>query len=269
MTRTSLLVLATAAVAIGVITVATVSGMPGAPSAPTQASRDLPTGASQAAPVAGRAPAAPAAPAANPTAATPRHPAETPAATPADPVGAVQPVPATANAQVALVASSLQTHDHPERLSALVQPPVFAPGSSAADYAAEIAPGRAFQSAQPGPNVPVISPVGPTQMTMDQDGKIYLRARSQPGAPTTFTSFDLGKFQNDLATQTVVADQNGVASVAFRAGPGTIDAVHVLAGSPQASGQVTFTITVQPAAATSAAVPQPIAPSAIPNRSGI
>jgi hypothetical protein len=175
----------------------------------------------------------------------------------ADPIGVVTGVRKDLNPQVALVASALTQHDHPERLSALVQPPAFVPGSDPAAYAADVAPGRAFQSATPGPGVPVLSAVGPTQLTMDQDGHAYLRVRSKPNSPVTFTSFDLGSFSNSLATQTVVADANGVASVAFSAGPGTIDGVHILAGSPGATGQVPFVVTVSPSARGLAAATAP------------
>lgn len=208
-------------------------------SGPTPAAAPLAAGQK---PTAG-APAAAALPASSAASA---HPVS--AAPGVDPIGVVTGVRTDLNPQVALVASALTQHDHPERLSALVQPPAFVRGSDPAAYAADVAPGRAFQSAAPGPGVPVLSAVGPTQVTMDQDGKVYLRVRSQANTPVTFTSFDLGSFGNALATQTVVADANGVASVAFTAGPGTIDGVHILAGSPGASGQVPFVVTVAPSA---------------------
>ncbi|MFO0755759.1 MAG: hypothetical protein U0359_04680 [Byssovorax sp.] len=63
-------------------------------------------------------------------------------------------------------------------------------------------------------------------------------------APVTFTSFDMGAFDNGLASMTVQADAAGAASVAFTATRGTIDSVHVLAGSPMAVGQVQFLVQV-------------------------
>jgi hypothetical protein len=161
----------------------------------------------------------------------------------------VQPVRGDLNPQAASVVEALKNHTHPERLSALVQPAPFDVAKFKADptaYANEVVPGRVFQSAAPGPNVPVLLPVVPTQLAMVQDQEVILRVRSQPGAAITFSSLDLGRFGNQLVSQTVIADANGIGSVSFTAGPGTVDAVHVLAGSPMASGQVTFDIMVRP-----------------------
>jgi hypothetical protein len=250
MSRKYLLVMAIAAVAIVVIGVATLSCKPDTPSAPTDdgASR----GSSARAPES-LAPArsAPSALASRPDAAAPiRATAPAPATAQSDSVGTVQGVPSALNLQVASVASALQQHDHPERLSALVQPPVFDAAAYAANparYANDVVPGRALQSAAPGPNVPVLLPLVPTQATISQDQTTILRVKSQPGSAVTFTSFDLGHFGNALASQTVTTDANGVGSVSFTAGPGTIDAVHVLAGSPGASGQVLFDLMITPA----------------------
>jgi cytoskeletal protein RodZ len=175
--------------------------------------------------------------------------AAVPAAQP-DPIGQVQPVAPDTNAQVASVAEALRTKSHPERLSTLIQPAPFdrvAYQRDPAAYANVVEPGRAFQSAQPGPSVPVLHPVGTTQMTMPQDGQVVLRARTEPGMPITFTSLDLGRFGNQLVSQTAIADAQGIAAVAFFAGPGTIDGVRILAGSPVASGQIQFQVQVTPA----------------------
>ena len=253
MSRTFRLVAATATVAIVAVTVAALSSKASAPSSPTEdvTSRDAPARAAEATPGVGGAPAAPASRSAGtaPVQAT-AAPAAAPPTTQGDSVGTVQGVPSGLSPQVASIASALQQHDHPERLSALVQPPAFNAGAYAADparYANEVVPGRALQSATPGPNVPVLLPLVPTQLTISQDQQTILRVKSQPGIPITFTSFDLGRFGNSLVSQTVVTDASGVGSVSFTAGPGTIDAVHVLAGSPGASGQVLFDIMVTPA----------------------
>jgi hypothetical protein len=163
------------------------------------------------------------------------------------PIGKVQPVRADLNPQVASVAEALLDKQHPERLSALAKPTPWSLDVFKADplkYINEVQPARAFQSAQPGAGVPVLKPMGSTQLAMTQDAHVILRVITQPNMPATFTSFDLGRFSNELASQTVLADRHGVASVQFMAGSGTVDAVHVLAGSPVASGQVNFLIDV-------------------------
>lgn len=173
--------------------------------------------------------------------------------------GRVAPVPVDANPSVALVAEALRTHEHPERLSALIAPKPFNREAYLNDpngYATLVEPGRALQSATPGPGVPKLAAVGPTVFSTTQDGELILRVRTQPGMPTTFTSFDLGRFRNQLASQTVIADAQGVAAVAWTAGPGTIDAVRILAGSPVASGQVTFDVQVAHSVAVNAAPTQ-------------
>ena len=248
-----ILVTATAIMGIAAVTAAALSGRASAPSAPPAdvTSHDAPARAAEATSHVGGASSAPASrldeSAAIRAAANSVAP---PSTTQRDPVGAVQEVPSGLSPQVASVASALQQHDHPERLSAMVQPPAFNAGGYAADparYANEVVPGRALQTAAPGPNVPVLLPLVPTQVSVSQDQQTILRVKSQPGSSITFTSFDLGRFGNSLVSQTVVTDASGVGSVSFTAGPGTIDAVHVLAGSPGASGQVLFDIMVTPA----------------------
>jgi hypothetical protein len=177
-------------------------------------------------------------------------PAPALAKNPADPIGSVPPVRGDLNPQTASVVEALKDHTHPERLSTLIQPPPFDAEAFRRDPAAYInvvQPGRVFQTAQPGPQTPVLHPLTPTQVSITQDGQAILRVISQPLSPVSFTTFDLGRFGNSLTAQTVIADATGVASVTFSAGPGTIDAVHVLAGSPVASGQVAFDIQVAPA----------------------
>ncbi len=172
--------------------------------------------------------------------------------TPNDPVGRVQPVAEHTNAQVDSVIEAERTGGHPERLSALIAPQPFNREAFLRDpkaYLEVVEPARVFQSASPAPDVPVLQRLGPTAFQMRQDGEIILRVRTQASYPVTFTSFDLGHFENQLATQTVQSDEHGGASVRFFAGPGTINAVHILAGSPGASGQVQFRVDVQPSVA--------------------
>jgi len=184
----------------------------------------------------------------------PQADAGSPAATTAaayDPIGTVQPVAGDANAQVASVVAAMRDGRHPERLSTMVQPAPFDRGQFLADpqaYLNVVEPGRAFQSATPGTDVPVLSAIGPEAHTVAQSGTVVLRVRTEPGLPATFTSFDLGQFGNSLASQTVVADAQGLAAVAFTPGPGTHEQVRIQAASPVASGQVQFQVGVTIAA---------------------
>src|SRR5690606_10279160 len=76
---------------------------------------------------------------------------------------------------------------------------------------------------------------------------VSLRVRAVPGAPVTFTSLDMGAFQNRLASITVRADGEGVAVARFTGTPGTLGLTNVLAASPLTSGQQHFTVSVLPA----------------------
>jgi len=68
--------------------------------------------------------------------------------------------------------------------------------------------------------------------------------RATPGAPVTFTSFDLGQFENQLTSITVRADDKGIATARFIGSPGTINDVNILVASPVNSGQAKFAVNV-------------------------
>lgn len=153
-----------------------------------------------------------------------------------------------ANPQVKSVAEAIREKKHPERVSVLIRPPPFDAKAFQADpakYLGVVEPGRVFQTAQPGPKVPVLRPVGQSYREAVQGEVVPLRVKAPPGSPVTFTSFDLGAFENQLTSITVQADKQGVAEAKFRGTPGTIEEVHILAGSPEASGQVRFVVNVQ------------------------
>jgi hypothetical protein len=63
--------------------------------------------------------------------------------------------------------------------------------------------------------------------------------------PCTFSSFDLGHFQNQLTSVSVAANDQGVAEVDFFGAPGTINEVKILASSPVTSGQIRFIVNVK------------------------
>jgi hypothetical protein len=165
----------------------------------------------------------------------------------ASPIGSSPAIEPDVNAQVASVADALRSNNHPERLSALAQPAAFDVKKFKADprsYVDVVEPGRAFQSAKPATGVSVLRPAGSTSFTMKQDASVTLKVRTLPDMPATFTSFDLGHFANQLTSQTVIAGHDGIASVVFSAGSGTINTVRILAASPVCSGQVAFDVDV-------------------------
>ena len=89
-------------------------------------------------------------------------------------------------------------------------------------------------------------PAGPTAATLHVGSTTQLAVNCLPGAPVTFVIMDMGAFPNGRASQTVTADAAGFASISYRAIPGVIGMVHVLAGSPATSGQVDFVLNVEP-----------------------
>jgi len=113
-------------------------------------------------------------------------------------------------------------------------------------YLQQSIPGRVFQTAQPGPGVPVLGARGPATHEIPHGGSCDLTVRAPAGAVVTFTTFDLGLFDNGLASITVQANADGVATARFTATGGVAGDVHLLAGSPQASGQVKFLVGVLP-----------------------
>jgi hypothetical protein len=162
--------------------------------------------------------------------------------------GVTPGVPADRNPQVALVVQAVKEKTHPERLSVLIQPPPFdrAAFEKAPDkYLNTIEPGRVFQPAQPGPGVPRLLPHSPRLQRVVQGESVYLEVGGVPGMPVTFTSFDLGAFENDLNSITVRADERGRARVKFTATPGTISDINILAASPVTSGQVKYVVNVR------------------------
>lgn len=155
------------------------------------------------------------------------------------------------NPQVALVAEALKSREHSERFSSYVIPSSFDkslfdrdPASYATEYSKVVEPGRVFASAQPTDGViPIVASTNRFHR-LRQGESVRLGVKAVRHAPVTFTSFDLGQFDNMLTSTTVIADETGVASANFTASGGTIDKVSILAASPVTSGQVSFTVLV-------------------------
>ncbi|REK26792.1 MAG: hypothetical protein DWQ42_08285 [Planctomycetota bacterium] len=161
--------------------------------------------------------------------------------------GTTPTVPVDANEQVKTVVEAALAGEKPWMRSALTPPPPFDRESYERDpdaYLNTPAPGRVFQPAQPGKGVRRLSALSRTFVTVAQNKSVNLRVQAVPGAPVTFTSFDVGRFENLLTTITVRADEQGVAQTQFFGAPGTINDVNILAASPLTSGQVRFVVNV-------------------------
>lgn len=158
--------------------------------------------------------------------------------------------PAPSGSTADALANAHRTGDRPEATSPLIAPPPFDAEAYARDpapYLAQSVPGRVFQTAEPGPGVPVLGARGPATHEIPHGGTCDLTVRAPAGSAVSFTTFDLGLFPNGLASITVQATADGVATARFTAHGEVIGDVHVLAGSPQASGQVKFLVSVLPA----------------------
>ena len=141
-----------------------------------------------------------------------------------------------------------QSGNHPERRSPLVALPPFdaqAYRRDPAAYCRIVEPGRVFQSATPGTEVPQLLPASSTGVIITALGSTPLRVTTVAGAPVTFTSEGGGAFANGLTSITVQADGSGRAETTFTATAGTFAVATILAGSPLASGQVSFAITIE------------------------
>ena len=161
--------------------------------------------------------------------------------------GKTTPVKGNANPQVRSIAEALRDKNHPERLSPLLPPKAFDAAAYKQDpkaYLDVVEPGRCFQSAQPGKDVPKLQPLSPQLQEVAQGQSVTLRVRATPKSPISFTSFDLGKFQNELTAITVEANDQGVAEVKFWGTAGTINEVNIVAASPMSSGQARFIVNV-------------------------
>ncbi|MCK6472735.1 MAG: hypothetical protein L6R28_13415 [Planctomycetes bacterium] len=158
------------------------------------------------------------------------------------------PVKADANPQAKSIAEALKTKTHPERLSAMLPPKAFDADAFARNpdlYTQAHEPGRVFQAAQPGRDVPALRAEGSRFHALKQGESAELVVRGKPGAPVSFTTFDMGTFaENKLSTVTVRADDKGLARATFVASAGAINDVNILAASPLASGDVSFKVEV-------------------------
>lgn len=114
-------------------------------------------------------------------------------------------------------------------------------------YLKQIQPGTVFNSLTPGKDIPKIVRSSNYRTTIEQGEYVELKVKikgSKDREMVTFTSFDLGRFENELTSINKIVDSNGEASCKFHATPGTINSVRILAASPMASGRVDFNVFV-------------------------
>jgi hypothetical protein len=152
----------------------------------------------------------------------------------------------------AKIGEALRTGEHPERFSSLFLPPKpFDKDAYLRDpkaYLDIVEPGRVFQIADPGPRVSPLQREGSGLHQLKPGQTCILGVRCSPEAPVSFLSTHMGFFkENGLNAITVPSDEEGVARVTFVAGPGVSGECLVLAGSPVASGQVQFKVSVEEA----------------------
>ncbi len=162
--------------------------------------------------------------------------------------GRTEPVAFNANANTKSIQEALETKQYPERLSSKIHPKPFDTEQYRRDpqaYLNVVEPGRVWQSAQPGPGVEVLKQLSPRFTRIQQTESTKLRVQAVANAPVTFTSFDLGKFQNQLTSVTVAANDEGIAEAEFFGRKGTYNNVNILAASPMTTGQVKFGVFIE------------------------
>jgi hypothetical protein len=112
-------------------------------------------------------------------------------------------------------------------------------------YLAQVQPGRAFQTARPGRDAVVLAALVPSMAEIQRGTDATLWVRGVPNAPVTFTAFDGGAFkENGMPSVTVQADGRGLAVAHFRATPGLVGDLNIVAGSPLAVGVRRFRLRV-------------------------
>ena len=163
--------------------------------------------------------------------------------------GKNEPVKVDSSLQKASVLTALKDPgNYPERLSVAHLPAPFDLESYKKDpntYLNTIEPARVFQSAQPNDKVAILERISEKFPVIKQNEKTILKVKALPEMPVTFTSFDLGRFENELNSITVKANQEGFAQAEFLASKGTIAKVNILASCPVTSGQVKFVVDVR------------------------
>lgn len=151
------------------------------------------------------------------------------------------------NANTKAVFAALKDRSKPSRFSSFVPSEPFDAKAYAENpqaYLDTVEPARVFSPAEPAEGVNPIRAADKRYFRVVQGESVRLAVIAEPKSAVTFTSQSLGFFDNQLTSQTVQADDKGVASANFTAGGGTIDLVQILAAGPVNSGQVMFSVNV-------------------------
>lgn len=163
--------------------------------------------------------------------------------------GQKPPTDPDANPQTRSVFEAIEGKRDLQRVSALLPATPYDPEAFRADpesYLSVVEPGRAFQVAQAEPGTPALASLSDHYSEVRQGEAVELAVAAPPGSPVSFTSLDLGQFDNGLTATSVRADEEGRAAATFVATPGTLNDVDIVAGSPEASGVVRFIVHVLP-----------------------
>lgn len=171
-------------------------------------------------------------------------------------VGASVPLMGNENAQVAGLMAELQQGEGDEvTLDAegkAARSVYFAPEpfdrqayqANPQEYLDKIRPARAFHPAQPGPEVKPIKSETRTFQQVLQGERVVLRIKADPGVPVAFYTPQVGRFDNLLSSYTVAANDEGVATATWHAGPGSWGINDIVVASPEHSGQLQFRVDV-------------------------
>lgn len=154
-------------------------------------------------------------------------------------------VPPQYRKQVESVIEAQRTRSHPERLGISFAPTRFDAARFAADprsYLDVVEPGRVYDTAMgTGPESVALEIEGEGSVVVPEGGSAVLKVKGVPRAPVSFTSTAGGHFDNRISYITVLADDQGLASVTFTADR-TADDIQILAGSPRAVGTVSLIV---------------------------
>ena len=164
--------------------------------------------------------------------------------------GSAPEVPKDTNPEVSKLYEELEQDKDKGVLAAkssLFEPEKFDAKAYEADpqnWLSQIRPGRVFQPAQPGDDVAPIKTKSKVFNSILQGEKVVLEAKVEPNAPVSFYVPGVGVLDNQLTTQTIAADENGIARTTFTATKGTKGLVDIVAASPLHSGQLRYRVHV-------------------------
>jgi antitoxin (DNA-binding transcriptional repressor) of toxin-antitoxin stability system len=151
--------------------------------------------------------------------------------------------------QVDSVRAATRAGDHPERLTSAIEGAAWDRAAYARDplaYLSVTEPARAWQdgSAVGLPELDLRAPAGVARVA--PGGSIAITVRTTPYAPVSALATAGGAFDNGLASATVAADADGLATLTWTATSGTVDMAGVTIASPGAIGVAKAVVMVTP-----------------------